>query len=69
MKTISVNDIPVEAITAARDAMADEYLSTNMALEQPSLIVRLHKKRVKKRIATIGLHLSKLDAWLKEIKT
>ena len=69
MKTISIDDIPIEAITAARDAMADEYLSKNMALEQSSFVALLHKRRIKERILKIGRYLSQLDAWIKEIRT
>lgn len=65
---MAIEDIPIEAITAARDAMADEYLSKSLALEQTSLSVCIHKKRIMKRIAIIGRYLSQLDAWIKEVK-
>lgn len=68
MKTLLIEDIPVDAIVAARDAMADEYLVKTLALEQSSLMIRLHEKRIKERIVIIGRYLSRLDTWLKEIK-
>jgi len=49
--------------------MADEYVAKTLALEQSSLLVRLHEKRIKERIIIIGRYLSRLDAWIKEIKT
>ena len=68
MGKISVEDIPLEAITAARDAMADEYLSKKITLEQSSFVIRLHKKRITERILKIGRYLSQLDDWIKEIR-
>lgn len=69
MKTIPVADIPVDAIVAARNAMADEYCSKTLALEKSSLVIRLlHKRRITEKIMEIGRYLSQLDEWIKEIK-
>lgn len=66
--TTNTDGVPVEAVIAARDALADQYLNKRMALEKSSLITWWHKKRTEKLIEKIGQYLSQLDAWIKEIK-
>lgn len=66
--TTNSDEVPVEAIVAARNALADEYINKKMALETPSLITWWHKKRTEKIIKKIGRYLLQLDAWIKEIK-
>lgn len=66
--TINSNEVPVEAVIAARNALADEYINKKMVLESPTFITWWHKKRTEKIIEKIGRYLSQLDAWIKEIK-
>lgn len=60
--------IPLEEISEARNALADEFFTLNLALEKPSMITRLHSKRIKIRIVKIEQYLSTLDNWIKKVK-
>jgi len=60
--------IPFEAITEARNALADQYFNLRMDLEKPSAIAFFHRKRIQVRALKIEKFLAALDAWLKEVK-
>jgi len=63
-----MTDIPVEAVIAARNALADEYITKKLALERGGLVNCWRKKRTEGLIKKIGQYLLQLDAWIKEIK-
>ena len=63
------DSIPLTEIVAARNALADEYLTLKEGLGKKSLINWIHKKRIEERVVQIEQQLSNLDNWLQEVLT
>ena len=60
--------VPVGAIVESRNALAEECIRTREALDSPSLITRLHRKRIEKKLMGKEQYVKELDAWLAEVK-
>lgn len=62
-----LENIPLDAIREARNALANEFVVKKEALDRASLITRMHKKRIQSRVTEINKYLDELDIWLKEV--
>ncbi len=60
-------NIPIAAITEAKNALTAECISLREALDRNSLIALVHRKRITERVLRIESYVAELDAWLKEL--
>lgn len=63
-----MENIPLEAIKEARHSLANENITLKLALEDPSLMNRIYRKRVERRILKTEEYVNQIDDWLKEVE-
>lgn len=61
-------NVPVEAITEARHALANEYVTLSIGMESSSFLKKFHRKRIAAKTAKLKEYIAKIDAFLERFK-